>query len=864
MEPQPQTVKQKTDKTYSDKMKFRILVIALIAFLPVVAQKIISPETIYSFGPIDVQKPVLLDSTNLSNTKFNDEQLLSYKINFPQQTRFINQLRKDSLGFFNLDKPKEGKQFQLMSFYLSGDQYGKGKITITSPNMLELWIENSKRATKTQVNDSLHHSGSVDASLNGFTNNARVVIKVLTCADDVLDPAVKIEVKTEPEDSLLNYSFNDADKRRINIKDILEGKRLSSSSISPSGRYVLLRLSETLPGGRNQGFTEVYDTKDKRVIFSEISSRQQLKWMPKSDLLSYTADSENGRTLYTFDPVKSSTTIIADNLPNENFTIAPDEGSLFFSTKESLSPQSPSGLNRLIGIDDRQSHYRDRYFLYRYFFDTGLTQQLTFGKKTASLNDISYDMEYLLFSTSEEDLSERPFRKSSMYRLNLNSMEVDTIWENERFAGRAQLSPDNKQLLIQGSPEAFGGIGLNIREGQIANSYDSQSFLMDVATKQITPLTKYFDPSVGSQVWNRADNYIYYRAEEGDRMNVYRFDVKKKKFEKLPLKEDVINSLSLAINGNWATYSGVSVANSGRSYLLNLKTLESTLIADPYGERLSKLTLGDVKDWNFTSSFGDVIEGRYYLPPNFDTTKKYPLIVYYYGGTSPTSRVFESTYPLHVYAAQDFVVYVLQPSGTTGYGQEFSARHVNAWGKQTADEIIEGVEKFVAAHPFINGEKIGNIGASYGGFMTQYLITQTDIFTASVSHAGISNITSYWGEGFWGYSYSSGASAGSYPWNNPEMYVEQSPLFSADKINTPLMLLHGTADTNVPMGESIQMYTALKLLGKEVEFIQVEGENHAIYQYDKRIAWNHAIYAWFTKWLKDDSRWWDSLFSNNN
>ena len=118
MEPQPQTVKQKTDKTYSDKMKFRIPVIALIAFLPAVAQEIISPETIYSFGPIDVQKPVLLDSTNLSNTKFNDELLLSYKINFPQQTRFVNQLRKDSLGFFNLDKPKEGKQFQLMSFFI--------------------------------------------------------------------------------------------------------------------------------------------------------------------------------------------------------------------------------------------------------------------------------------------------------------------------------------------------------------------------------------------------------------------------------------------------------------------------------------------------------------------------------------------------------------------------------------------------------------------------------------------------------------------------------------------------------------------------------------------------------------------------
>jgi len=144
--------------------------------------------------------------------------------------------------------------------------------------------------------------------------------------------------------------------------------------------------------------------------------------------------------------------------------------------------------------------------------------------------------------------------------------------------------------------------------------------------------------------------------------------------------------------------------------------------------------------------------------------------------------------------------------------------------------------------------------------MTMYLQTQTDMFAAAVSHAGISSISSYWGEGYWGYSYSSGASAGSYPWNNKDLYVNQSPLFNADKVKTPLLLLHGTADTNVPPGESIQMFTALKLLGKPTELVLVEGENHAIYEFEKRINWNHTIYAWFDKWLKGDNRWWEELY----
>ncbi|MGJ0268113.1 alpha/beta hydrolase family protein, partial [Streptococcus pyogenes] len=90
--------------------------------------------------------------------------------------------------------------------------------------------------------------------------------------------------------------------------------------------------------------------------------------------------------------------------------------------------------------------------------------------------------------------------------------------------------------------------------------------------------------------------------------------------------------------------------------------------------------LGDCKDWNFVSEQGDTVYGRYYLPPHFDPNKKYPLIVNYYGGCSPTERTMESRYPQHAYAAQGYVVYIVQPSGATGFGQEFSARHVNGFG----------------------------------------------------------------------------------------------------------------------------------------------------------------------------------------
>ena len=234
---------------------------------------------------------------------------------------------------------------------------------------------------------------------------------------------------------------------------------------------------------------------------------------------------------------------------------------------------------------------------------------------------------------------------------------------------------------------------------------------------------------------------------------------------------------------------------------------------------LDKIELGKTAPWNFTASDGTVITGKMCLSPDFDPNKKYPLIVYYYGGTTPTTRGIGIPYCAQLFASRDYVVYVIQPSGTIAFGQEFSAHHVNAWRKRTTNDIIEGTKLFCKAHSFVNTKQIGCIGASYGGFMTQYLQTQNDIFAAAVSHASISDVTSYCEEGYWGYSYSSLASANSYPWNARDMYTLQSPLFNADKINTPILFLHGTADTNVPIGESIQMFTALKLLGKPTAFV---------------------------------------------
>ena len=147
--------------------------------------------------------------------------------------------------------------------------------------------------------------------------------------------------------------------------------------------------------------------------------------------------------------------------------------------------------------------------------------------------------------------------------------------------------------------------------------------------------------------------------------------------------------------------------------------------------------------------------------------------------------------------------------------------------------------------------------------MTMVLGSKTDLFSALISHAGISALSSYWGVGDWGYTYSAVATANSYPWNRKDIYVGHSPLFMAERYKTPLLLLHGDIDNNVPPGESYQMFAALKLLGKDVALVTFKGQQHWILEYGKRVQWMKTIIAWYDKHLKNQPQYWQHLYGKD-
>lgn len=837
--------------------KSGLLAAALMASISASAETI-EVKTLKYAGPYAVAQPWMADSVNIKGEVFDLKQLLDSPLSFT----LLNKGKEVTAAQLLADKQDA---LHLASFCVSNTQRTKATIAVEGLEQYRLFVDGEQ----VEVNGD-------KAETILTPSQHTVVIKYLTRKNASADKkSIKLTVTAANGAPL---SVGDATvKRAYNIYDVICAPNYPSVSISPNGKFIVVRKTWVDRKGNNHSINELRNSQTNRLM---ATFEESVKWMPSSNKLYFTQKASDSSIageekqdgtlqLITINPLTMEREVLASHLPEGWFQFTPDEKTLIYTLTTEGRKKDPQVYD-VKEPEDRQPGWRERSNLAKYDLASGILQPLTFGYHNIYLMDISADSRYLLIGKEEERLTKRPTTLTSFYRLDLGSMnassattpKVETLIEKGEFLNSAQFSPDGKSILVSASPEAFNGIGKNVEEGQTPSMVDTQLYLMTLSDKKVRPLTKDFNPNVQSVDWSKADGNIYFTAEDKDCVHLFQLNPKSGKFTLLKTPEEYIKSFSLASSAAEMAFSGQSASNADRLYKMNTKALKSQLVDDLSARELKDVELGECKAWNFVNSRGDTLCCRYYLPPHFDAAKKYPMIVNYYGGCSPTSRMFQSRYPHHVYAAMGYVVLVVNPSGATGFGQKFSARHVDTAGEGVAEDIISSTQAFCDEHAFVNRKKIGCIGASYGGFMTQYLQTKTDLFAAAISHAGISDHTSYWGEGYWGYSYSEVSMANEYPWTNKHLFVDQSPLYNADKIHTPLLFVHGTADNNVPVGESIQLYTALKLLGRPTAMVLVDGQDHHIIDYEKRLKWQNTIFAWFAKWLQDDASWWTEMYGD--
>jgi dipeptidyl aminopeptidase/acylaminoacyl peptidase len=250
---------------------------------------------------------------------------------------------------------------------------------------------------------------------------------------------------------------------------------------------------------------------------------------------------------------------------------------------------------------------------------------------------------------------------------------------------------------------------------------------------------------------------------------------------------------------------------------------------------------------NFPSFDGTQIQGWVMRPPGCSSDRKCPLILSIHGGPHGMyGWSFNAAF--QVYAARGYGVLYLNPRGSSGYGQKFSDGTINEWGGGDYRDLMAGVEEVLRKNSWVDGNRLGVTGGSYGGFMTNWIITQTPRFRGAVAVASVSNLISFYSTSL--YQDLIHAEFGGYPWDNFDLLWQWSPLRYVRQAQTPTLFIHGENDNDVHITQAEEMYMGLKRRGVETVFVRYPREGHGLREPKHRVDALERTVNWFDRFVK--------------
>jgi dipeptidyl aminopeptidase/acylaminoacyl peptidase len=242
------------------------------------------------------------------------------------------------------------------------------------------------------------------------------------------------------------------------------------------------------------------------------------------------------------------------------------------------------------------------------------------------------------------------------------------------------------------------------------------------------------------------------------------------------------------------------------------------------------------------------VQGWLLKPPNFDASKKYPAVLLIHGGPQGAwGEAWSYRWNPQMFAARGYVILRPHPRGSSGFGQKFVEEISKDWAGKVWTDLMNGVD-LLAAQPYVDANRMGAAGASYGGYMINWILGHTNRFKALVSHAGVYNLESMYGvtEEQWFPDWEFGGP----PWENEEIYARLSPHKYAKNFNTPTLVSHGELDFRVPVGEGLQLFTALQRKGVPSRLLYFPDEGHWVLKPQNSKLWHQTVLDWLDRWLK--------------
>ncbi|HKP51621.1 MAG TPA: S9 family peptidase [Chloroflexia bacterium] len=342
---------------------------------------------------------------------------------------------------------------------------------------------------------------------------------------------------------------------------------------------------------------------------------------------------------------------------------------------------------------------------------------------------------------------------------------------------------------------------------------------------------------------------IFFMAMDGGSVPIFSVPVAGGEVKKVIGGERM--ALNFAVTADSIIFGSTTATHPNDIYIAGLDGSNERALTDVNGDILGSLEIAEPQSFWIDREDGARVQGWLLFPPDYDKSKKYPMVVEIHGGPH-TAYGDAYFHEFQLLAARGNIVLYTNPRGSQGYGQAFSDAIINDWGGVDYDDIMACVD-YAISHESVDESKMGVGGGSYGGYMAAWIVGHTDRFKAAVASRLVSNLYSAWGSGdftwmLWNWEFQGT------PQERAALYLERSPVTYADNVNTPLLLTHAEDDYRCNIEQAQQMYMALKVRKKEVKLVLLPSGGHDVSRSGKptlRVERLKHIVEWFGKYLSE-------------
>jgi len=663
-------------------------------------------------------------------------------------------------------------------------------------------------------------------------------------------------------------------KRFIEAEDITRFSLIKSIALSPDEKRVAYTVQNVSDNKRKYysrlHVADCHTGETRQYTFGEIADRDPV-WSPDGRQIAFVSTRDEKTAIYVIPTGGGAERKVLEKDGSfAGLTWTPDGGELVFAfrqndpreetddEKKKKEPPLYRHITTLLYKFDGEGFLpQDKYHIWKVDVESGQDKQLTRGQYNDFCPDVSPDGRRIVYTSNR--VSGDAINRSyfDLFLIPVNGGRPKKIPTPPGPALFPSFSPDGKKIAYHGHdrPDLPWGI-INQHVWLVGTSGRPEA-------RDLTPRFDRFAAELtisdlgGGLVlsrpfWSADGKRVYFIASDLGSSHLFYAPARGGLPTRVTQKKCHVSFCSMNGRGKKAAVLYSDVNNTTEIHLLpavHHGDKKAEKIVRPDRRLLAGINQPKTREIWFKGHDGFELQGWLVTPPNFNRRRKYPAILEIHGGPQ-LQYGFTFFHEMKYLASHGYVVFYTNPRGGQGRGRTFVEAIYASWGEIDYMDCMSAAD-YLEKLPYVNKNRIGVTGGSYGGFMTNWMIGHTDRFRAAVTQRSVVNLVSKYGTGDVGVAFS--RIFDGHPWEKPEIYKKHSPLTYAKNIKTPLLIIHSENDLRCNIGQAEELFTTLKVLKKKVEFVRFPGEPHGLSRGgrpDRRIARLEWILKWFDKYLK--------------